>query len=236
MKSALRARTPVQHLVQASFDQFKNDSPLAIVLVFRVKRTRFLQPVAEHFVAEYPGTACGEIDLSPIVFPSWAERHIGPREQPWLTWPVGYHLFANGEPIAYHTGERPNEGEQVLAELGVQLIPALLFDSNAGMKAIEDKKQREQATAVILEFEKVLGERASTSAPSNAQAKVDPWAVLGVDPSVGDEELVQAYRHLVSEYHPDLVARAAPEIRELANTRLTEINGAWQTVGQIRGL
>lgn len=231
--SSLKTKVPVRRLVQSTFDQFKNGSPLAIVRVFRGKGSRFLQPIAEHFVAEYPGLACAELDIALIVYPDWAERHIGPMRLS-LSWPIGYHLFANGEHIAYHSGERADEGEQLWSELGVQLVPALLFNSNAGIKVIEDKKQREQATAVVIAFERVLAERASKSS-SSPEAR-DPWAILGVDPSASDQELVEAHRGLVSQYHPDIVARAGPEIRELANTKLTQINCAWDEIKQLRGL
>lgn len=64
----------------------------------------------------------------------------------------------------------------------------------------------------------------------------DPYAVLGVSASVSDDDLEQAYRRRISEYHPDRVANAAQEIRDLAGQRALEINGAYEQIKRQRGL
>ena len=62
----------------------------------------------------------------------------------------------------------------------------------------------------------------------------DPYAVLGVSVGSSDEEIEQAYRRKMSEYHPDRVANAAEEIRALAETRARDINAAYETIRQQR--
>lgn len=55
-----------------------------------------------------------------------------------------------------------------------------------------------------------------------------PWHdVLEVSPQATREDVVQAYRRRISQYHPDKVACMAPEIRALAETRSNEINVAY---------
>ena len=62
----------------------------------------------------------------------------------------------------------------------------------------------------------------------------DPYAMLGVSASASDEEVEQAYRRRMSEYHPDRVANAAQEIRDLAGLRASEANAAYETIKRQR--
>jgi preprotein translocase subunit Sec63 len=62
----------------------------------------------------------------------------------------------------------------------------------------------------------------------------DPYAVLGIAQDASDEEVEQAYRRMISEYHPDRLASAARELRELAEVRAREINAAYETIKQLR--
>lgn len=62
----------------------------------------------------------------------------------------------------------------------------------------------------------------------------DPYATLGVDASATDEEIDQAYRRRMSEYHPDRVANAAKEIRDLAGLRASQVNAAYETIRRQR--
>lgn len=64
----------------------------------------------------------------------------------------------------------------------------------------------------------------------------DPYATLGIDSASSNEEVEHAYRRRMSEYHPDRLANAAPEIRELAGQRTREINGAYEKVKRLRGM
>ena len=55
-----------------------------------------------------------------------------------------------------------------------------------------------------------------------------PYEVLGVERGASQEEISSAYRRLVQQYHPDRVADLGPELREVAEQRMKEINGAYQ--------
>ena len=59
-----------------------------------------------------------------------------------------------------------------------------------------------------------------------------PYEVLGVESGASQEEISSAYRRLVQQYHPDRVADLGPELREVAEQRMKEINAAYQELKQ----
>lgn len=65
-------------------------------------------------------------------------------------------------------------------------------------------------------------------------SKGDPYAVLGVSSAASEAEIEQAYRRMISEYHPDRVSNAAKEIRALAEKRAREINSAYEEIKRLR--
>ncbi len=80
------------------------------------------------------------------------------------------------------------------------------------------------------------GQRGPARPPSPpAPAGPDPYATLGVSPSATDDAVEAAYRRLMSEFHPDRVASAGAEIRELAEHRSREANAAWDQIKRERG-
>ncbi len=64
----------------------------------------------------------------------------------------------------------------------------------------------------------------------------DPYAVIGVDPGVSDEELRQAWRRALSDAHPDRVlARGLPaEFVAVAEAKSSAINVAYDAIMQSR--
>lgn len=75
--------------------------------------------------------------------------------------------------------------------------------------------------------------RASHFAPE----LTDPYVILGVDYSAGDDEIRRTYLRLVRENHPDsLIARGVPqEFEKLANDKLAAINNAYEKIKAERG-
>ncbi len=61
-----------------------------------------------------------------------------------------------------------------------------------------------------------------------------PWRVLGLTPDADEAEIEQAYRRLISQYHPDKYAQAAPELRARAEQRARQINAAYDQILQQR--
>jgi preprotein translocase subunit Sec63 len=62
----------------------------------------------------------------------------------------------------------------------------------------------------------------------------DPYAVLGMTSDASDAEIDQAYRRLISQYHPDKLAGAASDLRRQAETKAREINGAYDRIKTLR--
>ena len=66
-------------------------------------------------------------------------------------------------------------------------------------------------------------------APEGPSASPPHWSVvLGVEPDASPEQIRDAYRRLIGEYHPYKVASLGPEIRAVAERKTKEIVGAFQ--------
>lgn len=82
-------------------------------------------------------------------------------------------------------------------------------------------------------------QRASGAAPRRpASDEPDPYAVLGVDRRVSDEEVRAVWKRLMRENHPDsLAARGVPpSFIASANEKVARINAAWDRIKRERGL
>ena len=64
----------------------------------------------------------------------------------------------------------------------------------------------------------------------------DPYRELGLTEDASDAEVDRAWRRLIAQYHPDRVANAAKEIREMADRRTREINQAYDIIRRQRGI
>ncbi|HEY4583042.1 MAG TPA: DnaJ domain-containing protein [Lysobacter sp.] len=62
----------------------------------------------------------------------------------------------------------------------------------------------------------------------------DPYRVLRVSDDASDADIDQAYRRLMSQYHPDKFATAAPELRQRAEVKAREINTAYDRIQTLR--
>jgi len=63
-----------------------------------------------------------------------------------------------------------------------------------------------------------------------------PWnEILQVSPQAPAEEIRQAYRSLISQYHPDKVAGLGDELKALAERKSAQINGAYRQAMLERG-
>ena len=69
-------------------------------------------------------------------------------------------------------------------------------------------------------------------------AKRNPYDVLGIKPSVSNEELKSQYRRLISDNHPDkLIARGVPkEFIAIATEKVATINEAYDAIAKERGI
>ena len=62
----------------------------------------------------------------------------------------------------------------------------------------------------------------------------NPYAELGLTAEASDAEIDQAYRRLMSQFHPDKVAGAAPELGAQAEKRSRAINVAYDRIRTLR--
>ena len=71
-----------------------------------------------------------------------------------------------------------------------------------------------------------------------ADARPDPYLLLGVPKGVSDDEVKAAYRKLVRENHPDRLTAEGlpPEFVQIASDKLATINGAYDQIARQRGM
>ena len=62
----------------------------------------------------------------------------------------------------------------------------------------------------------------------------NPYRVFGLTSDASDAEVDQAWRRLISQYHPDRVAGAAPELQRQAEERSRELNAAYDRIKELR--
>jgi hypothetical protein len=64
----------------------------------------------------------------------------------------------------------------------------------------------------------------------------DPYEILGVVPSISDEQLKAAYHNLCSDYHPDKLQGLGlpPDFSEIANSRIVRIIDAYRRITAAR--
>lgn len=92
----------------------------------------------------------------------------------------------------------------------------------------------------LFETDADLADVAAAPRASDAQSETPddvprPWfEVLDVPERSLREEIVAAYKRKIRQYHPDLVARMGPELRELAERKSREINAAYDTAMKLR--
>ncbi len=62
------------------------------------------------------------------------------------------------------------------------------------------------------------------------------YKALGVEPTVSNEELKKAYRRMAMKYHPDKVADAGEEAKQLATEKFRSINEAYEAAKKQRNI
>ena len=74
------------------------------------------------------------------------------------------------------------------------------------------------------------------AAPAPAADAQPGWdAILGVPAEATADQVREAYKHLISKYHPDKVDALGQEIRDLAERKTQEITAAYREAMRSRG-
>ena len=94
------------------------------------------------------------------------------------------------------------------------------------------RKRSQQAGGFRQQFDNAgsAGDESAGGRQRDAGSKnpKDPHDVLGVNPGASQQEIKNAYRRLVSKYHPDKVVHLGDEFQKLAEIRFKEIQQAYQ--------
>jgi hypothetical protein len=72
--------------------------------------------------------------------------------------------------------------------------------------------------------------RTSSQKVIRQDSSKSPYEILGIGVSASKEEIRIAYRKMASLYHPDKVAHLAPEFRDMADRKMSEINTAYGSI------
>jgi len=74
-------------------------------------------------------------------------------------------------------------------------------------------------------------------APNDQNGREDPrpwWEILHVDRNATAGQIKEAFRREISKYHPDRVESLGIELRELADRKAKEVNGAYAVAKALR--
>ncbi len=66
--------------------------------------------------------------------------------------------------------------------------------------------------------------------------KIDPYQVLGINPTASDDEIKKAYRRLAMKYHPDKVEGMGEEVKKQSEEQFRKINEAYEQLKTARGI
>lgn len=88
------------------------------------------------------------------------------------------------------------------------------YDPDSELKKIIDELSSSQSNSFDKDFQQMSIERA--------------YQVLGIGGNPSIEQIKQAYKNRLKQYHPDLVANLGEELQILAKKKTQEINSAYQ--------
>lgn len=140
--------------------------------------------------------------------------------------------------------ERSHPLEELVAELkridspdlGVIVLDVLYqiahsdFDFHAKEEAI--LVQIAQLWGLSEEDQRTIKNRYANKASRQNTSNEDAYQVLGVSPTATQDEIKQAYRRLVKQFHPDVVAHLGDDFKKLAEQKMKAITDAYQRLNE----
>jgi hypothetical protein len=122
------------------------------------------------------------------------------------------------------------------AELSVVQYGTLAFRSSRGLNIHLQTSSLDASVSFALCWKEVqhrIGNHAGQVVSEDNRAATygpdaDARRILGVSGTASFDAISAAYRHMAQMYHPDKVAGLAPEFQSLADTRMKEINAAYE--------
>lgn len=198
----------------------------AVVLLGTSPRGSFLLPVAHKLASLYGAVACAYLRLPDLADRAWALQHMAEalRGHRVRAARRGYYLFIEGRAVAFHPGLYDPTLARELDRME-RLIQAARQDDAV---RLFQRVARLAAQAVLSCFDAPLFE-----ANPDAPCRTNPYLVLGVRRGADPAEIRTAYRRLLRENHPDLVAQRAqgePEAIEEAQRRTQSIVLAYRAL------
>ncbi|MBW3609375.1 MAG: J domain-containing protein [Actinobacteria bacterium] len=110
-----------------------------------------------------------------------------------------------------------------IVDIGAELFAIACACVYADTIAREQPGRREEAFALADLFAKQARRRAE----AETERLGSLLKVLGVELGASQKDIDTAYKKKAKTYHPDRVASLAPEVREMAELRMKEINAAY---------
>ena len=102
----------------------------------------------------------------------------------------------------------------------------------------EQEREKDQRSSSSQQEQRQSKQQARSEGKRKPGEREDAYyyEVLGLTPSATEDEIRQAYRKLMMQYHPDKVATLGPELRQTASEKSKAINEAYMIIERRRGM
>ena len=135
--------------------------------------------------------------------------------------------------------------EYDLQQVGMQIRQYMEYPSRLQLMhflfglAAADTQVHDAEIQVITRLAGILGISNSDFGSIKAMFVKDTtsaYRILEITPDASDEELKKAYRRMALKYHPDKVAHLGDDVQKAANTKIQEVNAAYESIKKQRGI
>ncbi len=103
-------------------------------------------------------------------------------------------------------------------------------DGAALVFALSEFAVGESGTVLLARIRATIGEDLSSFGAVAARAGDDPWAVLGLEPGAGMEQVKAAFRRLAVDVHPDLTGPVDEDAKRAAEEAFMRLEAAYQAI------